>query len=270
MAQAGDRKSIFITGAASGIGRATAEHFVKEGWFVGLYDVNEEGLKETAELVGLDNCIAGKLDVRHDVDWQKAIEQFSGATNGQMNVLFNNAGVGRYGWFEEISSEDSDWIIDVNFKGVVKGCYAALPLLEQTKGARIVNTASASCIVGSPQLAVYSATKFAVNGLTEALNAEFDRLDITVTDIIPWFVQTPILDMATREGGNDTLQDGGVQDQTVYPVTEAAAITWQAAHGNKVHYYVGKEAGRISFLKRLMPGRMMKQIKKRLSENQGY
>ena len=90
-----------------------------------------------------------------------------------MNVLFNNAGVGRHGWFEDVRPEDNDWIVDVNLKGVIHGVEAALPLLKATKGARIVNTASTAGIVGSPQLAVYSATKFAVRGLTEALDAEF-------------------------------------------------------------------------------------------------
>ena len=196
------RPSIFITGAASGIGRATAELFANKGWFCGLFDINENGLKEAAKAIGEDNCVTGLLDVRNRDDWSEAVAAFSKATDGRMNVLFNNAGVGRHGWFEEISQDDSDWVIDVNLKGVVNGVYAALPLLK-TSGGRIVNTGSASGFYGSPRLAVYSATKFAVRGLTEALNLELEGVGVSCTSLMPFFVDTPILEMARCEGDNE-------------------------------------------------------------------
>ena len=172
MTRAGGRKSIFITGAASGIGAETARHFSKRGWFCGLYDVNTAGLDAVEAEIGASNCMKAKLDVRNREDWAAATKDFGEATEGAMNVLFNNAGIGRHGWFEDITGEDNDAIIDINVKGVVNGVQAALPLLKATSGARVVNTASTAGVVGSPQLAVYSATKFAVRGLTEALDAE--------------------------------------------------------------------------------------------------
>ena len=151
MSIASGRKSIFVTGAASGIGAETAQHFARKGWFVGLYDIDETGLAACAKKIGLDNCVTGHLDVRDRDQWETAVKQFAGATDGQMTALFNNAGIGRHGWFEDIAPDDSDAIIDINVKGVINGVYAALPLLKGTKGARIVNVASTAGFVGSPQ-----------------------------------------------------------------------------------------------------------------------
>ena len=194
MTRSGGRKSIFITGAASGIGAETARYFSKRGWYCGLYDVNSASLAQVADEIGMENCHVATLDVRKRPDWTAAVNGFGEATEGAMNVLFNNAGIGRHGWFEDVAPEDNDSVIDVNIKGVINGVHACLPLLKATPASRIVNTASTAGIVGSPQLAVYSATKFAVRGLTEALDAEFRDLDIRVTSLMPWFVDELVSD----------------------------------------------------------------------------
>ena len=262
MSQAGGRKSIFITGAASGIGAETARYFSRRGWFCGLYDVNMEGLASVRSELGPNNSHSAKLDVRNREDWSAAVAGFGEATEGAMNVLFNNAGVGRHGWFEDVAGEDNDWVIDVNLKGVVNGVQAALPLLKATSGARIVNTASTAGIIGSPQLAVYSATKFAVRGLTEALDAEFRDIDIRVTSLMPWFIDTPILNIGEKEGSNhrmaDQLKESGMN---VYPVSIAAERAWDAAHGKDIHYMVGKDAERARFMTRWLPGAIRKRVK---------
>lgn len=263
------RKSIFITGAASGIGAETARYFAKRGWFVGLYDVNQQGLAEVVDVIGSGNCHMAALDVRDRDQWAEAVAGFGGETSGQMNVLFNNAGIGRHGWFEDIPPEDSDTVVDVNVKGVVNGVYAALPLLRETHGARIVNTASTAGIVGSPRLAVYSATKFAVRGLTEALDVEFSGLGIRVTSLMPWFVDTPILDIGATEGANIKMADEiRAAGQSVYTVADAAAKVWEAAHGDDIHYMVGKEAERARFAQRFLPKRLRKQVLKGLPERE--
>ncbi|KCZ54952.1 hypothetical protein HY29_01730 [Hyphomonas beringensis] len=262
MSHSGGRKSIFITGAASGIGAETARLFAKRGWFCGLYDVNMDALNAVQEEIGENNCIMAGLNVCSRNDWRAAVKDFGEATEGAMNVLFNNAGIGRHGWFEDVSGEDNDAIIDVNVKGVINGVQASLPLLKATSGARIVNTASTAGIVGSPQLAVYSASKFAVRGLTEALDAEFRDLDIRVTSLMPWFVETPILEMGDREGSNhkmsDQLREAGMN---VYPVSMAAERAWDAAHGKDIHYMVGKDAERAKFMTRWLPGGIRKRVR---------
>lgn len=261
MGSANGRKSIFITGAASGIGAETARLFHLRGWFCGLYDINETGLSEVAAELGADNCHVAKLDVTQREDWASAIAGFSAATGGKMDVLFNNAGIGRHGWFEDIPPEESDLIVDINVKGVINGVYAAIPLLKETQNARIVNTASTAGVVGSPRLAVYSATKFAVRGLTEALDVELSGLGIRCTSLMPWFIDTPILDMGLTEGANvkmaDEIRENG---QEVYPVSLAAETAWEAAHGKDVHYMAGKQAKRARFVSRFLPGMLKKQI----------
>lgn len=265
MTDAAHQKTIFITGAASGIGAETARHFARKGWGCGLYDVNTDGLAAIAAEIGAAALHSCRLDVRNREDWQAAVTGFSAATGGRMDVLFNNAGVGRHGWFEEIAPEDNDWVIDVNVKGVVNGVHACLPLLKATPGARIVNTASTAGIVGAPQLAVYSATKWAVRGLTEALDAEFRDIGIRVTSLMPWFIDTPILDMGAREGANEKMSDqlkaGGAK---IYPVSMAAERAWDAAHGEDIHYMVGGEAQRTRFMTRWLPEMVRKQIRSRV------
>ncbi|MEM9739229.1 MAG: SDR family oxidoreductase [Pseudomonadota bacterium] len=255
------RKCIFITGAASGIGAESARYFAQRGWFVGLYDINENGLAEVADVVGGDNCHVARLDVRNREDWAEAVAGFAKATGGRMHVLFNNAGVGRHGWFEDVTGNDNDWVVDINLKGVINGIEACLETLKATTGARIINTASTAGLVGAPQLAVYSATKFAVRGLTEALDVEFKDIGIRVVSLMPWFIDTPILEIGNAEGANvkmaDQIRDSGAN---VYPVSMAAEMAWEAAHGDDVHYLVGKDAKRANFVARFFPKRLRRRL----------
>lgn len=259
-----ERKCIFITGAGSGIGRATAKLFAERGWFTGLYDVDPGGLAGTEALIPATQRVSGVFDVRDRAGWTMAIAAFGEASSGAMHVLFNNAGIARHGWFEDVTEMDADLTIDVNIKGVVNGCYAALPMLKATPGARIVNTASAAAILGSPRLAVYSATKFAVRGLSEALDLEFARHGVRVTCLMPFFIETPLLDGATS-GTNRHMRDEIVERQSpVYPVEMAAEGAWDAAHGREVHYPVGAAAKQAHLAVRFMPKTVRRQIAKQL------
>lgn len=256
-----DQQSIFVTGAGSGIGRATAQLFASRGWFVGLFDVNPQGLQETAASLPEGQYISMAFDVRDRAGWTRAVEAFGHATNRRMNVLFNNAGVGKGGFIEEMSPDDIDLVLDVNLKGVINGVNASLPLLRETPGARIVNTASVAGVFGAPKLAVYCATKFGVRGLTEALDVEFSRFGIRVCSLMPWFVDTAILDGSENAQSNRTIRDTLKENQTpIYPVSMAAERAWDAAHGKELHYMVGKEAERARFAARFFPGMMRKRL----------
>ncbi|HVZ98678.1 MAG TPA: SDR family oxidoreductase [Caulobacterales bacterium] len=262
MAKQQDRKSIFVTGAGSGIGRATALLFAERGYFVGAFDVDENGLSETAALLPEGQRLSHVFDVRDRDGWKRAVRYFGEATGGVMHVLFNNAGVARGGWFEDISEDDAELIVDVNVKGVINGCYAALPLLREATGGRIVNVASVAGVYGAPRMAVYSATKFAVRGLTEALDLEFARHGVRVASLMPWFVDTAILD-GTIAGGNDSFRQGLTSGKVeIYPVRLAAERAWDAAHGAKLHYMAGKQAERARFAARFMPGVMRERFRK--------
>lgn len=266
----GEQKSIFVTGAGSGIGRATAQLFAERGWFVGLFDVNSAGLEETAASLPEGQRISMTFDVRDRSGWARAVEAFGQATNRRMHVLFNNAGVGKGGWIEEMSNDDIDLVLDVNLKGVINGVNAALPLLRETPGARIVNTASVAGVFGAPKMAVYCATKFGVRGLTEALDVEFSRYGVRVVSLMPWFIDTAILDghQSGPAGSNRRIRDQLVENKTpIYPVRMAAERAWDAAHGSDIHYMVGKEAERARFFARFFPDAMRNQIKKTLVED---
>jgi NAD(P)-dependent dehydrogenase (short-subunit alcohol dehydrogenase family) len=261
------QKSIFITGAGSGIGRATAQLFAERGWFVGLFDVHAEGLEETAASLPEGQRLSMTFDVRDRPGWARAVEAFGQATGRRMHVLFNNAGVARGGWFEEVTPEDSDLVVDVNIKGVLNGVYAALPLLRETPGARIVNTASVAGVYGTPRMAVYSATKHAVRGLTEALDLEFQRYGVRVADLMPWFIDTAMLQSNMNPDSNRRIKDSLVESKTpIYPVRMAAERAWDAAHGDELHYMVGKEAERARFAARFLPNMMRNRLKKSLND----
>lgn len=262
------QKSIFVTGAGSGIGRATAQLFAERGWFVGLSDINAVGLVETAALLPEGQRISMPLDVRDRSAWTRAIETFGQATGRRMHVLFNNAGVGKGGWIEEMTDSDIDLVLDVNLKGVINGAIEALPLLRETPGARIVNVASVAGVFGAPKLAVYCATKFGVRGLTEALDVEYSRFGVRVVSLMPWFVDTAILDSASDSNSNRRLRDQLQENKTpIYPVRLAAERAWDAAHGSDIHYMVGREAERARFAARFFPNAMRGQIRKMMRDD---
>jgi NAD(P)-dependent dehydrogenase (short-subunit alcohol dehydrogenase family) len=260
------QKTIFVTGAGSGIGRATAQLFGERGWFVGAFDIDQEGLEQTAAMLPEGRRLSSVFDVRDRAGWTRAVRNFGEATGGLMHVLFNNAGVARGGWFEDVSQDDADLIVDVNIKGVINGCYAALPLLREANGGRIVNVASVAGVYGTPRMAVYSASKHAVRGLTEALDLEFARHGVRVASLMPWFIDTPILD--GRQGdANQTFREGLAHGKVeIYPVRLAAERAWDAAHGAAIHYMAGKQAERARFAARFIPSAMRAQLRKMLSD----
>ncbi len=254
-------KAVFITGGGSGIGRATAEHFASEGWFVGLADVNADGLAQTAALLPAGMNSQHVMDVRNRADWASALAEFWSVSGGRLDVLMNNAGIARGGLFADVLPEDNDLLIDINFKGVVYGAEAGLAYLKQTPGSCLLNTCSVAGIVGAPGLATYAATKFAVRGLTESLDREWGELGIKVRSIMPSFIDTPLLSI-TVAGSNRTARDG-VSDAGLEftPVAEVAQAAWNAVHGKKIHILVGKTAKRLAFLTRWAPWLLDRQTK---------
>ena len=271
------RKSIFITGAASGIGRATAVLFASRGWFVGAFDVNEAGLASLAQEIGADNCITRKLDVTNKADFESAVAAFGAETGGTMDILFNNAGIGESGWFEDVPYEAALRVVQVNFAGVLTGIYTALPLLKATKNSLCFTTSSSSATYGMPRLAVYSATKHAVKGLTEALSIEFSRHGIRVADTLPGLIDTAIL----RNTPNRTGDRPPATDETLLanapkkgafrlmPPSAVAEAVWSAYGSDKLHWYVPPEIAWIDRIKGFAPEFIRTRIRKTVARIAG-
>lgn len=245
------RKSIFITGAAAGIGRAVAERFAQAGWFVGLYDVDEAGVQALRQQLGAERCHAGRLDVSQPDDWERQLEGFFNAAGGRLDVLVNNAGISVTAPFAEADLARHTRLIDINLKGVVHGCHLAFDYLRRTPDSRVVNLCSASALYGQPMLASYSATKAAVRSLTEALDIEWQRHGIRVVDVLPLFVNTAMV--ANDVHKMKTVQTLGVR---LSPEDIAHSI-WRLAQGPgrrlPVHTPVGLQAKLFYLLAKMSP-----------------
>ena len=256
------QQGIFITGGGSGIGRATAILFARKGWRVGLADVNVAGLAETAALLPAGMVSTYQMDVRDRDAWVASLDAFVATTGGRLDVLFNNAGIGSGGPLATTDFAEIDRVVGVNLVGVLNGAKIGHGYLKRTPGSCLLNTASASAIYGSSGLAPYSATKFGVRAITEALDGEWAGDGIKVRAIVPSFIDTPLLN--TPAGGSnrsirETVTGAGLELTGVEAVADAA---WAAVHGDTVHTYVGKTARRMAFAARWMPGALRKQMRR--------
>ncbi|WP_235734436.1 SDR family oxidoreductase [Nocardioides alcanivorans] len=254
------RPAVLITGAAAGIGRATALRFARAGFLVGAYDVDEVGLASLARDGG-DGIRAGRLDVTDAANWVRVLDEFTAENDGRLEVLVNNAGVLSSGRFEEIDLAAQQRMVQINVGGVLNGCHTAFPHLARATGARVINLASASAIYGQPELATYSATKFAVRGLTEALDLEWRDHDITVQALWPLFVATAMTDgMHTRS--TDTLGIRLTADDVADDVFATATSTRRFAG---VHRAVGVQAKVMFAAAQVSPGRVLRGVNRFLA-----
>ena len=243
-------QTIFITGAGAGIGAETARLFARNGWIVGASDVNEAALGMLQRELGAECLSVHPADVRDRASVESAVRDFTARADGRLDALFANAGVLFMGPDETITPAQKDLLVDVNVKGVIHAIDAAFPFLRQTPGAHVVAMASTSAEYGSPQHAVYSATKFFVRGLTEALNIEYRGHGIQVSAIYVAYVQTGmVFDAEVKPASIERL---GVK---ITPQRVAATV-WNAVHGNRVHWRVGLDARMINFAARLLGARI--------------
>lgn len=198
---------VLITGAGSGIGRATAQAFAERGAILELLDLNQAGLLETKALCEKAGARAVYLH-QADVSDAQAVEEVAEAVHGRtqaVDVLINNAGIGAAGKFLDASLETWEKTLDINVMGVVHGCRAFLPaMIARKQGGSVVNVASAAGLVGMPDMPVYCTSKFAVVGLSESLRGDMARHDIRVSCICPGIVDTAIVHNTRYEGQDFT------------------------------------------------------------------
>ncbi|MCT2291770.1 SDR family oxidoreductase [Janibacter hoylei] len=196
-----------ITGAASGIGAATAQRFAKHGAKVHVCDRNTLGAEEVAAAIG-NGAVAHTVDVS-DPAAVEALAEAVFAEDGAVDVLHNNAGIGWSGPVEEMTLQEWEDLIGVNLMGVIYGTHAFLPrLLAQGRPAHIVNTASSAGLFPAPYLSAYTASKFGVVGLSQALNVELAPRGVRVTAICPGAIDTPfVADVANPKLGGDRVTE---------------------------------------------------------------
>jgi NAD(P)-dependent dehydrogenase (short-subunit alcohol dehydrogenase family) len=257
--------TVFITGAAAGIGRATALLFARNGYRVGAYDVDLAGLATLRdEITGSGGEVTiGELDVTDAEAWSDRLAAFTG-TSRRLDILINNAGILSSGRFEEIPLQTQRRIVDVNVYGVMAGMHTAFPYLRDTSRSQVVNLCSASAIYGQPELATYSATKFGVRGLTEALELEWRRYGIRVIAMWPLFVATPMVDgmetASTKRLGIHLTGEDVAAD--IYSATHP-----QRGWSSQVHFPVGRQTKVVHALTQVLPNRIQRLLNKTVTKS---
>lgn len=257
--QAGGNHWMLITGAARGIGRAIALRFAEAGWQVLACDIDNAELAQLAADAP-DSLHTAQLDVTRSADWGRVLGDLRARSGGRLDLLVNNAGVLVGGKLAEIELERQLVLVDINVKGVLIGCHAAHGLLKASPGARLINLASASALYGQPGLAIYSASKFAVRALTEALDIEWADDDIRVADVMPLFVHTDMLDDA---GDLTSMRKMGVH----LTPDDVANRVWQMAHSRRrrVHWTIGATGWWLALGTKLSPAAINRWIVRRLA-----
>ena len=254
--------SIFITGGAAGIGLATAERFGRDGWTVGVYDVDADALAKVK--ADHPDFITGTLDVREPEQWAEALAEFTSRTGGTLDVLDNNAGILHEGQIDHITPDQIKRQIDIDALGVALGAQAAYPYLKKTPGAHLVNIGSASAIYGQPGIAVYSATKFFVAGLTEALELEWEHDDIRVVSIWPLWAKT-----ALATGGAKSTKTLGIRitpEQVAEKIWESVHPTRQDKLLHRTSYSVGAQTLFLQNAAKFIPNFLNRAINKYIAQ----
>lgn len=254
-------KRVYISGGAAGIGRATAQHFLNAGFEVGIGDVNEVALRDTAKALG-EHCRPFVLDVCDPAAWQRALDAFCG--DGGLDVLINNAGILFAGRAEDIAFAQHGKLVDINIKGVIAGCQAALPFLKRTADSRVINLCSASAVYGQPSIASYSASKFFVRGWTEALNIEWADHGIKVLSVWPIFVKTAMVD------GAPEMKAAAKMGVSLTPDDVAKVLLKLGRQRNPaVHTPIGLQTTVFRRFVDLMPTALNRRIVARLADYRG-
>ena len=247
-------KRVFITGGASGLGRALALRWARDGACVCVGDVDAKGNAATLAALRATGAtaIAVDCDVRSEDDFDAVARRLEQEWGG-VDVVVNNAGVAVSGPAEVVGIPDWRWIIDVNLLGVVRGSRAFIPLLRRGGGGHIVNIASLAGLVHLPMASAYNATKAAVVAFSETLRVELEPDGIAVTVVCPWFFRTNIASTA-RSAGDDL---GHVARRLISEARlgadDVADIIIRDIEGRPMHLVPQREALALWLVKRALP-----------------
>lgn len=252
-----------ITGAGSGIGRALANNLGNQQCRLALADIDAKGLQETA--AQLTERGVEVMTCELDVADRAAVYAFADAVMekfGEVHLVFNNAGVALGATVEKMSYDDFEWLMNINFWGVVYGTKAFLPYLKQADAGHIVNVSSVFGLIGVPTQSAYNAAKFAVRGFTESLRQELEIEGSTIScsSVHPGGIKTNI---ARNARMNDDITDITGTDpakatadfEKLFRTTpdEAAATILNGVKHNRRRVLIGADAHAIDTMQRLLP-----------------
>jgi short-subunit dehydrogenase len=257
-----------ITGAGSGIGRALAHRLAREKMALALADVDSAGLTETVEQLG--GASASLSCHLVDVADRARMERFATEVverHGRVTLLMNVAGVAMYGTFEQLTIDEFDWLMKINFYGVLYGVANFLPVLRKQPRAHIVNVSSIYGIIAPAGQTAYCASKFAVRGFTEALLHELEGSSVGVSCVHPGGIRTPIAKRA-RIGTKSDPKSRAVtlamfDEVAVTSPEQAADRIVNGVIANESRIIVGSDAVRLDRMQRLMPIRYWKLVVQR-------
>ncbi|WP_153504233.1 SDR family NAD(P)-dependent oxidoreductase [Cumulibacter manganitolerans] len=248
-------KTVVITGAASGIGRALAIQAAAEGARLALSDVDTEGLAVTATRCGPGCAVrTDRLDVAERSAWAGYADAVA-ADLGAADVIVNNAGVALSSDIADMSYEDLEWLMSINFWGVVHGTKAFLPQIVASGDGHVVNISSLFGILSVPSQSAYNAAKFAVRGFTESLRTEMlaARLPVGVTCVHPGGIRTAIARNGRGDARHDAAAIAAHFDEKLAKTSaeKAAQGIWRGVRRGKARVLVGPDAKVLDVLVRL-------------------
>lgn len=257
-----------ITGAGSGMGRSLAVLLAARGCHVALSDINEKGLAETVKL--LDGTGVKVTSQRLDVADKDAVFAWAdkvAGDHGKVNLIFNNAGVALGSVVDGGGYDDFEWIMNINFWGVVHGTKAFLPYLKDAGDGHIINTSSLFGLIAVPSQSAYNASKFAVRGFTEALREELDlqKVGVSATSVHPGGIKTNIakaarMDQSISKIGMDASSTAKFEKLFRTTADEAAAQMLRAVEKNQRRLLIGADAKVLDLVVRIFPSGYQKLI----------
>jgi NAD(P)-dependent dehydrogenase (short-subunit alcohol dehydrogenase family) len=260
-----------ITGAGSGIGRALALRLAREGSPLAIADVNKAGLDETAQQVSNSGVKVSTHLV--DVSDQERVAAFAQEVvqnHGRASLLVNNAGVALLGTTEELSISDMEWLMSVNFWGVVYGVKHFLPILRQQPSAHIVNISSIFGIIGFPGQSAYCASKFAVRGFTETLRHELADSNIRISSVHPGGIKTNIAKSArVGDSADPSKRQAAIADFDKLAPTTPEMAAERIVRGvllDEARILIGSDATMMDRIQRLFPQGYWKLINKLIEQ----
>lgn len=257
-----DTGRILITGGASGLGRALAERYLRDGWSVLIGDVNAERGQETvAELGELGRIVFRELDVRDPESFER-VRAWLDEHWGGLDVLVNNAGVAAAGRIDQLSDEDWRWILDINLLGVVNGCRAFTPVFKRQGRGHVVNIASMAGLLNPPVMGSYNVTKAGVVALSETLRYELAPWGIHITVVCPGFFQTNLTESLRSPEPGMVETVGKLLATSELSADDIATLTRDAVARKRFILLPHKAGRRARLIQRLVPPLFRRQMLK--------